>query len=431
MVTLTGTNFVVGATTVNVAGGGVTVANVAVSSSTSLTASFVLDLVPAAGARTVTVTTAGGTSGGQPFTITLPLPGSMTFTPTGVDQKFMVPAGVVSILIQAEGGPGGNSVLAANGGDGGQTVARVSVAPGTQLTVRVGGGGQFGTPTKLAAGGFKDGGSSTGAGGGGGGGASSVRNFDTDTPLVIAGGGGGGGGASGNAFGGDGGGLIAEPGFPTPLVPEGGDPGGGGTQFAGGAGGTGKGSVTAQSGTAGMAGSGGIGGNDGSGGGGAVAAAAAISGAAVGAGALPAAAAAGAARRSLRPARPTSFICRGVASLGGSLFPGDRLNRSDHLRAMWWMATLSDGAFRFLSLCAPPPGSAAVAQRLSSALAAVPSLLTSSRPLRNGTDSSGRLRAPHSDLTSLVRTTSGCAPSHSRPAKSARCSSCAMLTRTQ
>src|SRR5580765_7127077 len=37
------------------------------------------------------------------------------------------------------------------------------------------------------------------------------------------------------------------------------------------------------------------------------------------------------------------------------------------------MATLSDGAFRFLSLCAQRPGSAAVAQRLSSALATVPS----------------------------------------------------------
>ena len=265
-VTLTGTNFVVGATTVNVSAD-VTVANVAVTSSTSLTASFVLDLVPVGGARTVTVTTAGGISGAQPFTITLPLPGSMTFTPTGEEQIFLVPAGVVSILILAEGGPGGNSVLAANGGDGGRTVARVSVAPGTQLTVRVGRGGQFGTPTQLAAGGFNGGGSSTGNGGGGGGGASSVRNFDTDTPLVIAGGGGGGGGASGNALGGNGGGLIAEPGIPTPLVPEGGDPGGGGTQFAGGAGGTGKGSA-AQSGTAGMAGSGGIGGNDGSGGGG-------------------------------------------------------------------------------------------------------------------------------------------------------------------
>jgi hypothetical protein len=37
------------------------------------------------------------------------------------------------------------------------------------------------------------------------------------------------------------------------------------------------------------------------------------------------------------------------------------------------MATVSDGAFRFLSLCAQRPGSAAVAQRLPSALSAVPS----------------------------------------------------------
>ena len=42
-VTLTGTNFVVGATTVAVAGAGVTVTNVAVSSSASLTANFALD----------------------------------------------------------------------------------------------------------------------------------------------------------------------------------------------------------------------------------------------------------------------------------------------------------------------------------------------------------------------------------------------------
>ena len=57
-VTLTGTNFVVGATTVTVSGGGVTVTNVVVGSSTSLTANFVLDPAAATGARTVTVTTA-------------------------------------------------------------------------------------------------------------------------------------------------------------------------------------------------------------------------------------------------------------------------------------------------------------------------------------------------------------------------------------
>ena len=70
-VTLTGTNFVVGATTVNVGGGGVTVTNVIVGSSTSLTASFVLDPAAAEGPRLVTVTTAGGTSGPQAFTINL------------------------------------------------------------------------------------------------------------------------------------------------------------------------------------------------------------------------------------------------------------------------------------------------------------------------------------------------------------------------
>jgi hypothetical protein len=37
------------------------------------------------------------------------------------------------------------------------------------------------------------------------------------------------------------------------------------------------------------------------------------------------------------------------------------------------MATLSDGAFRFLSLCALPPGSSAVAQRLPAVLSAIPS----------------------------------------------------------
>ena len=49
-VTLTGTNFVVGATTVNVSGAGVTVNTVVVGSTTSLTANFVLDPAAAAGA---------------------------------------------------------------------------------------------------------------------------------------------------------------------------------------------------------------------------------------------------------------------------------------------------------------------------------------------------------------------------------------------
>jgi hypothetical protein len=67
---LEGQGFVVGATTVTVGGDGVTVANVIVRSAAGLTASLVLDPAAALGARTVTVTTAGGTSGPQIFAVT-------------------------------------------------------------------------------------------------------------------------------------------------------------------------------------------------------------------------------------------------------------------------------------------------------------------------------------------------------------------------
>ena len=86
-VTLTGAGFVAGATTVAVAGGGVTVTNVIVSGTTSLTANFVLDPAAAEGPRTVTVTTAAGTSGAQIFTVTVPLPpGTPTLTSVSPNQ---------------------------------------------------------------------------------------------------------------------------------------------------------------------------------------------------------------------------------------------------------------------------------------------------------------------------------------------------------
>ena len=70
-VTLTGTNFVSGAT-VAVSGTGVTVSNVNVASSTSLTATFTIGSSAAIGGRNVTVTTSAGTSGAQIFTVTSP-----------------------------------------------------------------------------------------------------------------------------------------------------------------------------------------------------------------------------------------------------------------------------------------------------------------------------------------------------------------------
>lgn len=71
-ITLTGTNFQTGATTVDVSPANVTVSNVNVASSTSLTADFAVAPGAALGARTVSVTTAGGTSGTQNFTVIVP-----------------------------------------------------------------------------------------------------------------------------------------------------------------------------------------------------------------------------------------------------------------------------------------------------------------------------------------------------------------------
>ena len=258
-VTLTGTNFVVGATAVTVASGGITVTDVSVSSGTSLTAKFELDLADD-GLRLVTVTTAGGTSGPGTFLIRLPLPGRETFNYTGTERTFIVPDGVVSILIEALAARGGAGSPFGEQGNGGRAVARVSVTPGTVLTVRVGGEGQAGAAGSSAAGGFNGGGGTTGDLGGGGGGATSVH--DGATPLVIAGGGGGSGSkaSGGGGNGGDGGGTTARDGE---LNPVGGRPGGGGTQFLGGAGGTGGGSVTATDGMAGsIAGTGGMGGSN-------------------------------------------------------------------------------------------------------------------------------------------------------------------------
>jgi hypothetical protein len=73
METLTGTNFIAGATTVNVpAGSGISVMNTNVTSATTLTVSFVLAGNAATGPQNVSVTTAGGTSANQSFTVEVP-----------------------------------------------------------------------------------------------------------------------------------------------------------------------------------------------------------------------------------------------------------------------------------------------------------------------------------------------------------------------
>src|SRR5207248_8695990 len=68
-VTLTGTNFVIGATSVIVSGNGVTAGAVTVTNSTTLNTTLLIAGQAATGPRGVTVATSGGTSNPVTFTV--------------------------------------------------------------------------------------------------------------------------------------------------------------------------------------------------------------------------------------------------------------------------------------------------------------------------------------------------------------------------
>jgi hypothetical protein len=80
-VTLVGTNFSAAGLAVNVSGSGVTATNVTYVDATHVTANLVVDANASlnnGGARNVTVTTAGGTSGSRTFTISNPPTATLT-----------------------------------------------------------------------------------------------------------------------------------------------------------------------------------------------------------------------------------------------------------------------------------------------------------------------------------------------------------------
>jgi hypothetical protein len=180
------------------------------------------------------------------------VPGPVTFVLSGVEQTYVVPAGVTSVRVQAIGARGGSGAAGPSapreaGGVGAIVSGDVTVTPGQQLYVDVGGDGADGTSAQTAPGGFDGGGA--GGWGGAGGGESIVRLCPQDaavcpgapTPghwLLVAGGGGGGGGAAGGASGGAGGdgGELGTPGRQGGAG-GGGFGGGGGAQTAAGAGG--------------------------------------------------------------------------------------------------------------------------------------------------------------------------------------------------
>ena len=193
------------------------------------------------GGSSYTETTATGTqslqgfsSGNGSVTITWPPalppacaggPGSQTFpatTPASTD-RWTVPAGVTSVLVDAQGAG------ATSGGRGGRELAIISVTPCSELEVTV--GAQLSTGQQAFGGG--------GSGSVSGGGASDVRagGVEVTSRQVVAGGGGGSGAlASGGS------GTGGNAGGPTGTSGTNGTPGSG-TAGAGGAGGSGPGWV--------------------------------------------------------------------------------------------------------------------------------------------------------------------------------------------
>jgi hypothetical protein len=216
---------------------------------------------------------------------------SQSFTFTGSEQQFVVPAGVNSVQVTLIGGSGAAGAREFSeeltpGGMGSMVVGTLSVTPGETLFTEVAGnGGRFGEP------GYNGGGAGAGHAGGGGGSSNiqtcSTSNTNVANPpacatigslgsrLLVAGGGGGGGSLGGDeaAFGGGGGsaGEHGENGIADEMA-SGGSGGGAGLQSSGGPAGSPSSGSPAGAGAVGVGGIGGSGtgfaGGGGGGGGG-------------------------------------------------------------------------------------------------------------------------------------------------------------------
>src|SRR5581483_6207697 len=124
-VTLTGSNFVAGAT-VNVSGSGVTVSNVNVSSSTQITATLSIAAAASVGPVNVSVTTSNGTSGTVAFTVSPSGPSLTSITPANGSQGVSVP-----VTLTGSNFLSGATVNVSNTG---MTVTSVNVTSSTQIT---------------------------------------------------------------------------------------------------------------------------------------------------------------------------------------------------------------------------------------------------------------------------------------------------------
>jgi sugar lactone lactonase YvrE len=123
-VTLTGSGFVSGGTTVTVGGSGVTVSNVTVGSATQLTATFTVDAGAPIAARNVTVSTVAGTSAPRTFNVVHAAPAITALNPLSALQ-----GSTVQVTITGTGFTG-TSVTAT----GGAVVSAFTVDSLTQIT---------------------------------------------------------------------------------------------------------------------------------------------------------------------------------------------------------------------------------------------------------------------------------------------------------
>ena len=125
-------------------------------------------------------------------------PVTNTYTYTGANQPFIIPAGVSALTVKMWGAGGGGG-SDSTGGGGGYATAVVPVTPGEQIDVRVGGRG-FGTS-----------GGNPGAAGAGGSSTFPTGGAHTNTAGATGGAGGGGGygggGGGGSVLGAGGGGA--------------------------------------------------------------------------------------------------------------------------------------------------------------------------------------------------------------------------------
>ena len=124
-VTLTGTNFIAGAT-VAVSNPNVTVSGVTVVSATQITATFAIAANATLGAANVTVTTSGGTSGAVTFTVNPPAPTLGSVSPNSGVTGSSVPVTLAGTNFVA-----GATVAVSNPG---VTVSGVTVVSATQIT---------------------------------------------------------------------------------------------------------------------------------------------------------------------------------------------------------------------------------------------------------------------------------------------------------